>query len=75
MIVTATDIERCDGCDAVQTIEDHGYEIELHHVIPDDGAPHSPTLDCGCGVRLEWLEHDLAVVEHPDQDIDLDLGE
>lgn len=21
------------------------------HLIPDDGSPHAPTSECGCGVR------------------------
>lgn len=22
------------------------------HLIPDDGAPHAPTTECGCGPQL-----------------------
>lgn len=22
------------------------------HLIPDDGDPHAPTTECGCGVRV-----------------------
>jgi hypothetical protein len=66
-------VDECDGCDQVQLLDNAGYTIELHHLIPDDGAPHVPEPDCGCTPRLEWLQHDLAVVEHADQDLDLRL--
>lgn len=38
-----------------------------HHNIPDDGAPHAPTTECGCGVqRVEEAGH--VVFEHVDQE-------
>jgi hypothetical protein len=55
-------------CDFVQVIHDQGERIELHHVIPDDGAPHVTDVDCPCGPDIERLETDLIVVDHLDQD-------
>lgn len=32
------------------------------HLIPDDGAPHAPTLECGCSVRpIRVMHQDGAV--------------
>lgn len=56
------------GCDFVQIIEDLGERFELHHVIPDDGAPHVPDPECGCRPDIERVEYDLIVVGHLDQD-------
>lgn len=70
--------EECDtecGCDFVEIIFDQGERFELHHVIPDDGAPHAPTLECGCDPDIHRVEYDLIVVDHKDQDIDLALDD
>jgi hypothetical protein len=76
---TGVDTERCDGCDGVETVLNDGIPTELHHVIPDDDAGHSPGLDCKCDPGLEWLEFDLdyglAVVLHIDQDTGLPVGD
>jgi hypothetical protein len=62
----------CDGCDGVETILNEGEEVELHHVVPDDGMLHEPSLfGCPCNPRLEWHETDLAIVLH----IDAETGE
>jgi hypothetical protein len=55
-------------CDFVQFLEEDGERVELHHVIPDDGAPHTNDTDCGCNPVFQRLETDLVVVEHHDQD-------
>lgn len=62
-------------CDFVQTITDGGERIELHHVIPDDGAGHAEDVDCPCRPDIERLEHDLIVVGHRDQDLDIPLDD
>jgi hypothetical protein len=61
-------VSPCDGCDGIQIVFNDGTETELHHAIPDDQAEHLADLDCPCSPPLEWLEHDLAVVLHVDQD-------
>jgi hypothetical protein len=39
-----------------------------HHDIPDDGAPHAATSECGCGpARYDVRGH--IVYEHVDQDL------
>jgi len=68
--------EECEtecGCDFVQIIFDQGERFELHHVIPDDGAPHVEDVECGCKPGIERVEYDLIVVDHKDQDLDLPL--
>ncbi len=60
-------------CDFVQRIVDEDETFELHHGIPDDGAPHVTDVECGCNPDIERVEHDLIVVDHRDQDIDLAL--
>ncbi len=62
-------------CDHVEIIFDQGERFELHHVIPDDGAPHAPTLECGCAPDVHRVEYDLIVVDHKDQDTDLALDD
>lgn len=59
--------ESCD-CDFVQVLIEDGLRVELHHVIPDDGAPHVEDPDCPCGPDFDRLDIDLVVVEHRDQD-------
>lgn len=53
--------------------EECGHEVvevdgmQEHHDIPDDGAPHAPSGDCGCGPAMRMAgEH--RVYEHVDQD-------
>jgi hypothetical protein len=60
-------LDEC-GCDFVQIIWDQGERIELHHVIPDDGAGHVEDPQCPCRPEFERLETDLIVVDHRDQD-------
>lgn len=61
------ELDEC-GCDAVQTLIEGDDRVDLHHVIPDDGAPHVADPDCPCRPHFERLETDLVVVEHQDQD-------
>ncbi len=42
---------------------------QQHHEIPDDGAPHAPTTECGCGPQRETRDGH-AVIVHADQDAD-----
>lgn len=71
--------EECDssecGCDFIEIVIDQGERFELHHVIPDDGAPHASTLECGCHPDVHRVEYDLIVVDHKDQDTDLALDD
>lgn len=39
-----------------------------HHAIPDDGAPHAPTSECGCGPQ-RYIAGGHIVYEHVDQDL------
>lgn len=57
----------CCGCDFVQILADGDSRVELHHVIPDDGAPHVEDPDCPCGPEFDRLETELVVVDHRDQ--------
>ncbi len=63
------------GCDFVQTVGGPGNQIEIHHVMPDDGAPHAESLECGCGPQVhikradEDGQIDLVVADHVDQDL------
>lgn len=41
-----------------------------HHDIPDDGAPHAPTTECGCGPQLATGAGGHAVYVHTDQGSD-----
>ncbi len=45
-----------------------------HHDIPDDGAPHAPTSECGCGPQRETAGGHV-VYGHVDQDADVDERE
>lgn len=38
-----------------------------HHEIPDDGAPHAPTAECGCCPARETVAGHVVYV-HPDQE-------
>lgn len=49
------------------TIVDVAGESQ-HHEIPDDGAPHAPTGECGCGPQRH-LAGGHIVYEHVDQDL------
>jgi hypothetical protein len=60
--------EHCT-CDSVQTVIDQGERFELHHVWPDDGAPHVADVDCPCDPRIDRVDYDLIVVDHQDQDL------
>lgn len=63
------DGELC-GCDFVVFEEIDGRRVEIHHVWPDDGAPHSETSECGCGPQRREVSDTLVVYDHVDQDID-----
>lgn len=56
------------GCDFVQIITDGDERIEIHHVIPDDGAPHIEDTTCPCRPDFERLDTTYIVVDHRDQD-------
>lgn len=43
-----------------------------HHQIPDDGAPHAPSTECGCGVQLAVGDGGHEVFVHTDQARDAD---
>ncbi len=45
---------------------DNDGVIERHQ-IPDDGAPHAPTSECGCSVTTV-TENDVTVYIHTNQD-------
>jgi hypothetical protein len=63
--------ETCDdecGCDFVHHTVIDGRPVQIHHVIPDDGAPHSDTSECGCGPDVRRVSDDLMVFDHVDQD-------
>lgn len=63
------DEQSCD-CDYVEIVVDAGERFELHHVIPDDGAPHVASLECGCNPDIDRDGYQLIVVDHRDQDVD-----
>lgn len=42
-----------------------------HHDIPDDGAPHAPTSECGCGPQRSTSDLGHIVYEHDDQGDDV----
>lgn len=41
---------------------------DQHHEIPDDGAPHAPAGECGCGPQRYTVGGHI-VYEHVDQDL------
>jgi hypothetical protein len=48
-----------------------------HHEIPDDGAPHAPTSECGCGPQRDESTGHVVYVHadtEADQDDDGDWG-
>lgn len=62
-----------EGCGhLVSEVEVDGRVVRLHHVIPDDSAPHAPTSECGCGPVLHQADPGTWVYEHVDQDADPD---
>lgn len=46
-------------------VVDVGGELQ-HHEIPDDGHPHAPTTECGCGPQREQQNGHVVYV-HADQ--------
>jgi hypothetical protein len=58
--------------DAVVRAAECGHAIadvdgeQQHHAIPDDGAPHSATSECGCGPQREMRDGHVVYV-HDDQ--------
>jgi hypothetical protein len=56
------------GCDFVVYEDIDGRRVEIHHVWPDDGAPHSETSECGCGPQRRVVSDVLVVYDHLDQD-------
>lgn len=71
-IVSEVDDDCCEGCgcDFVGYEEIDGRLVEVHHVWPDDGAPHSETSECGCGPQRRVVSDVLVVYDHVDQDAD-----
>jgi hypothetical protein len=51
-----------------RTVVQAGGETQ-HHDIPDDGAPHAPTTECGCSPQRVMVGGHV-VYEHADQDAD-----
>lgn len=66
------DDENLCGCTWVGVIEQDGRRVHVHHAWPDDGAPHAPTSECGCGPQRLELSPVLVVYEHVGQDLDFD---
>lgn len=59
--------------DCGHTIVDVDGEPQ-HHQIPDDGIPHAPTSECGCGPqRITAGGHIVYMHADPDGDADADL--
>lgn len=50
----------------------------MRHDIPDDGHPHAPTPECGCGPRVTVLRErgtgELAPARYLHNDMSLDDG-
>lgn len=65
---TDTDCGTNCGCDFVHHTVIDGVPVQIHHVLPDDGAPHSDTSECGCGPSVHRPEPGLMVYDHVDQD-------
>lgn len=57
-----------------QDAADCGHTLVLvdgewqHHEIPDDGAPHAATSECGCGPQRHSIGGHV-VYAHVDQDL------
>lgn len=66
------DVDDDCGC-AVTTMRVDGRDVQVHHFLPDDFAPHAPTSECGCGPQLRQVSDVLWVYEHVDQDGDDDF--
>lgn len=59
-------------CGHTVVTDDSGEQ--QHHEIPDDGAPHAPTSECGCGPqRVTTGGHVVYVHADPDGDADAAL--
>ena len=63
----ATSVEDEDGC-VVRTEMVDGDQVEVHHRIPDDSAPHAPTSECGCRPEVFHARDGIRVYLHVDQD-------
>lgn len=60
-------------CGHVIVIDENSGE-EQHHQIPDDGVPHAPTSECGCGPQRDTAgAHVVYVHADPDGDADAAL--
>lgn len=46
-----------------------GTPVAVHHHIPDDGAPHAPNGECGCGPHLSGQGTAVWVYAHTDQEL------
>jgi hypothetical protein len=57
------------GCWVAIVVID-GAEVEAHHWIPDDTAPHVPDPECGCGpvIRDDTTDGVVLLYEHRDQE-------
>ncbi len=53
-----------DECGHLVTVVSGEHQ---HHDIPDDGAPHAATSECGCGPQRYVVDGHI-VFEHVDQD-------
>lgn len=65
-------VEDDDGCVVVTELADQ-VKVKAHHQIPDDGAPHAPTSECGCSPEVFHTNEGVRVYLHVDQDADDDL--
>jgi hypothetical protein len=70
--ITDEPVEDEDGCVVVTELVD-GVEVRVHHQIPDDGAPHAPTSECGCAPQVFHTDDGTRVYLHVDQDDDDEL--
>lgn len=63
------DVEEDEDCGClVSTIEVDGFQVEVHHWLPDDFAPHAPESECGCCPVLHDQRPKRLLYEHLDQD-------
>lgn len=63
------DIDDDTECGCLVTIATiDGVEVEQHHWLPDDFAPHVPDTECGCGPVLHDQRPARMLFEHFDQD-------
>lgn len=63
-----TESEDC-GCWVTGMTVD-GVDVEVHHWIPDDTAPHVPDTGCGCQPVKRDDAQGVILFEHFDQDAD-----